>query len=796
MNIYRIHALSNQPFIKFWGGSDYDARARWAVTEALLFAPAGRDFFNYSEPTELYVDIEPTPLFPAILWANIQWWENLRETERYIFAVFEWRNPGGPWQQFGDIYQFIINHDPVANAGPDQIIHLDSTTRTIPYDIFLDGTASSDPDAWYPDHIGPLEHTWSIDSFPQSTTINGVVGSLATSLNNISNPIFLPVGTYIPVDEEGIYSFSLKVNDQEVATSGIRIGLPGEHSTTVRININVAPPELSIVSPKTSLPIIDNWHNNFGGKLYIPINYSLGNATDAAAFGDAWIVSITISQATPYPRGGSPPAGTILYKAEKISRNPTGSFVWDGVITEGPNAGNAALGSFTILLKLLDRNGQAIAGPGVPWDFVDQVTEPNALVIDMHPFIPPVDLSPNEIRVTGSFMESGHGAPANPHLHDGMDIGRGFTPWVGAPDIIAAASGLYSYLGGGTRRMEVRHSPARRTRYLHANAQVNPPNGSLVLQGQRLASMSNAGTGGGAPHLHFEYRELLPANVPVNPLFILDLVDDFLPNDPNVYFRIAQGGNQAARLAANRTGIAGSMDFIVHCRDRYHPDTANGANDTLSGPYGVQVRYAAGAIIGNTQFAGHIPGTSITDYYTHESSTTAISRANHYQLYFRTPAPAGRNTGPVSYLVQVYDFKHGLANSTNLTVTIGADMQVINQPPIPAITVGGGNTFQITIEVTNRIANLTATPGPPPVLATDNFHIALDGAPANWTVSRVGGGDPSRTGILPTGVATPVVLQIDSNGNNVAGNYNFDVLIYSEILNGVGSRDAISAGVQ
>ncbi|HBP90319.1 MAG TPA: hypothetical protein DD706_21820 [Nitrospiraceae bacterium] len=803
LDTFWIHHSTPFPGIAFWSGSNYFARTRWATSQILLDGQAGRTYLNYYEGLEMFVDVEPTLADPAILRTDPVWWENLRKTERYMYAVLEWRSDyESAWVEFYRV-QFIINHDPVANAGPDHIVTLDAG-GTVLEDIQLHASASSDPDSIYPDHEGPLKFSWALESQPATANPNSVVEVAASGLADIPDPLFLPLGTVVSVEEQGMYTFRVKVTDNEIATTGLRIGLPGEHSAFTRIYLAAAPPQLSIIGPTTSSPYISNWDDSQGGGLFnqeaapnidIPIYYSLGNVGNSPVYGGAWIVRLTIRQSMVYPYGSSPPMGAVVYRTEKVSPNPVDSFVWDGIITEGDVFGGnyvgwKAIGAFTIELELLDRDGNPAAKPGYPGDFY-RITENNAIAIDYHRWWYPVRLKRDDIRMTGAFMESGHAGDFGTRLHAGIDIGSRRTPGTSEnlpTHVVAAASGLFEK--GTGHPMRVKHSRTLTTRYLHCANPLNLSNGTLVLQGAKLGDMSDVGTKRGNIHLHFEYQVLVGDELVImNPLTILDLRDDHLfirpphpgeyPQIVGVYLRRAEPANQPARLAALPTGIVNQADIIVHCRDRAHPDHISGTGSYLA-PFGMRINDSAGMFNRSFEFWYFIPGTNphLDDFFTAEGQARPGNANSNYQLYMRGRPPVGREGGPVSIVVEVYDFVGHIARET---IIVGADVRLVSGLPDPAIT-PEYDFFPVTIEVINRTENVADV--------IDNFHIELAGAPSGWTVR------PSRTDELEIGVPTNVDLTIDSNGNKPAGIHDFYLVTYSDILDGVGTRVPISVRVQ
>jgi outer membrane protein assembly factor BamB len=110
------------------------------------------------------------------------------------------------------------NQPPVANAGPDQTVHVGTQ-------VTLNGIGSSDPD-----NNLPLTYAWSIQSTPAGSTV-------ALSDKTVAQPTFTP-------DKLGDYVFALTVKDS--------LGLQSTTPATVTITATNQPPDVSNAKPSVS----------------------------------------------------------------------------------------------------------------------------------------------------------------------------------------------------------------------------------------------------------------------------------------------------------------------------------------------------------------------------------------------------------------------------------------------------------------------------------------------------------------------------------------------------------------
>jgi murein DD-endopeptidase MepM/ murein hydrolase activator NlpD len=761
MQVFRVHAFTGAPGIKVWGGSNYYVRTRWAISQALLQEPPGdvRSPINYFETAPIWVAVEPTPATPVIMRFDALLWEVHADIERNLFAVLEWRaSSNDAWQQFED-FVFIINHEPTANAGPDQVVILDAQGRTED-DVRLDASGSDDPDlhaAINPDP-GPLEFRWWPVETPLAIAANGTVWDAAYGLPEEAQPRFLPISTAIAFSDRGAYTFRVWVYDTDVANLGLRAGTAGVQSTTTRVLLGVGGPNLTIESPKTETPYFGNAQDGIDVRIY----YGIGDAiANDPAYDGAWVIKCQIIQAIESTFLLSETVGTVVFESTKVSYQRVNYIQWNGLKTLGLLPGGPAIGAFDVRLELLDRNWNSTGVAG------SVVTVQRAIVIDLVRWLLPVDIGFVQAVESGAFMESGHAGTMGTRLHTGSDI---ISAAGGQPDVVAARSGFYSLLGGGTNEIKLTHAPPDVTRYLHGDTLQAFAANALVIQGQRLARMSNAGTPG--VHLHFEYHTEPPLRAH-NPRKIIPLRDEFAPDIDAVFLRDPPADLFApADLNNSSTGIRTWADLIVRCRDRAHP----ALNTPLdNGPYLIRAVDVIG--VGNLptiRFDAMSAINNLSEFFSLQGAFgSALIAANHYLPYLRwDTSPYGQLVSPLELRVEVADFA---GNISRHTIVVGATCMLSVAPPTPATSSAAPASFNITVQVTNYTSGLDG-------IANDNYHIAFANAPAGWTVA------PSRTGAIANGTSQNVLLTIDPQGNAAVGDENFDLVIYSGILEEVGFR--------
>jgi hypothetical protein len=398
-----------------------------------------------------------------------------------------------------------------------------------------------------------------------------------------------------------------------------------------------------------------------------------------------------------------------------------------------------------------------------------------------------LDTLPELAMIAGSFMESGHAG-----RHEGVDLTAG-----GRPSLVAARSGFYTQHPNGVNTIKLEHAPPDTTRYLHGDQRANHPAHTLVLQGSRLARMSDVG----APrqiHLHFELISGTPA-MPLNPLAVLSLTDAFNPVIEAVLIRAAAGDSADVNRAA--TGISALADLIVRTRDQAHPQRASQVHN---GPYAIRASdgVAPWPAIGFDYVA---PGTTQAMFYAVQGQRPLVlgadNRPNHYLPYLRWDTRAyQRRSSPITVTVQVADYYGGTATRE---VTLGPEARLIQAPPTPATSSAHPQPFRLTIGVTNRTYNLNATNAPPGAedwLSTESYTLALDGAPPGWSVA------PIQTAPLNNGATAAhpqggqgseqqLELTITPPRPLAAGTYRFDLVVASTILTQLAARLPFTAEV-
>jgi hypothetical protein len=456
-----------------------------------------------------------------------------------------------------------------------------------------------------------------------------------------------------------------------------------------------------------------------------------------------------------------------------------------------------AVGAFDVRLELLDAAGNPTGAAG------SVATEGSSVVLDYLRWLLPVSLPTSQAAASGSFMESGHGAV--PHLHGGVDIVPRGVPAAGVPpppavlpDLRAARSGRLNRLAGATNPIQLDHAGVDRTRYLHGNNIAAHNNGDLVLQGARLAQMSNAGTIGF--HLHFEHRTEAGGTRIHNPRRIIALWDTFRPQVDAVYIRAAAAAGAAASLTNASTGIAAEADLIVRCRDRVHPGYVSLAQ---MGPYGLSVAEKPNPVAAwpEIRFDSFAPGDPLGDYFAqqgHVGIGLPNDAINHYLLYLRWDTAAyGQRGGHLSLQVTVTDFDGQTSPWAGLS--IGPEAALVTPPPQPATSSANPQPFPLEIEVRNHTYAVNDNPANnTSFVSLDNFHIRLAGAPNGWTVApvRTGPIGNGATAANPQGGEPPpqrVALTIDPRATPAGGAHAFEIVVYSDILRQVGARVPVTA---
>lgn len=763
MATYRVHHSANRVSVWVTGGSNYFIRARWATEISLLNVPPGGALtpVNYFESLPVYAPA-PTNTSPAVLHLDTIWWGAIRDTARNLYVVIEWlqNTPNAKWRSF-EFHTFIINHNPVANAGPDQRIELDPA-GTVPYDVLLDASASDDPDLHElvnPDP-GPLSFDWWPIETPLSISPGGLAWAAAHGMPKTSRPVFLTAGSVIPPSDRGAYTFRLWVKDTEVADIGAYSGQNGLTSAETRVLVGVSSPQLKIESPSTANPHISNMQDGVGIYVYYSIGDTVANAPEYAG---AWVVKCTINLAQSSPvYAAGPPVGTTVYEATKVSFQRVNYFTWDGRISDGPLSGLAVAGAFNVRLELLDRNWQPTGIAG------STDTANRSIVIDVDRWNLPIRGTFATAALSGAFMESGHAGDLGTRLHTGIDI---VDVNGGRPDLIAARSGFYASAGDV---IMLTHTMPDQTRYRHGDMFEPHAVGDLVLQGERLARMSDIGVPGSV-HLHFEHHTFAPASIR-NPLGILGLVDGIAPAIEAVVIRRASVAGQPADLTLPSSGIDGFADLIIQCRDRAHP----GRNTPLNnGPYRVMVEEANGVgVWPQIRFDSMTAADHLRKFFALQGQFgNPVTPANHYLLYLRwDTGPYGRTVSPLRLRIIVADFAGGQREHI---LALGPTAVIAAAPPDPAMSASAPHDVHLTMSITNAATGIGG-------LASENCHIELIGAPLGWTVT------PTRSGAIANGLTSPVPLIIHLNGNVPVGLHAMSIGIYSNVILNVGMRVPLS----
>lgn len=770
MKTVRIHEDNEHVGVNVTGGSNYTVRVRWATDQGLLaIPPVGvRTPATYSETPPLFVTAVPTADNPAFLPLDPVWWQTSGRKQRNLFAVLEFHGTANAnWQHFED-FQFIINHDPVANAGPDQVVALDPMGRVVA-DVQLDATASDDPDlhAALSPAPGPLHYRWWPESLPAAIARNGVgwVGAYDAANHDDPSPVLLAANTVVPASDRGEYRMRLYVEDNDPATLGRRVGQVGVDGASVRVLIASAGNGLQILSPLAASPAFRSFERDrfMDIRIYYRINEDILNDP---AYADGWFVRCRIWQEKPAPSFAllSQPAGSIVFDLMKPPIDREGFFTWDGrqVVAGIPRA--IAVGSFSIELELLDALGQSTAVVG------NTAYETNAIVIDFLLYVHPVALAFPQTAMNGAFMESGHAGKFGTRLHTGMDMVP--TGGAGIPDVVASRSGFWHLEAAATNDLRIEHEAPELTHYLHADPIAKFNAGDLVLQGERLGTMSSKGANGNV-HLHFEYYQDLAAAGGAlmirNPLQIMPLVDTVPPQIEDAFIRSAPA-NGAADLTRAASNIGGVADLIVRGRDRAN---AAFASAVQNGPYGMTVVDDSGrGVFPEIKFDSMTQANQCSEYF----ETTGIFNgvnifdpAHQFLPYLRwdTAAYAGQ-VSPLTLHVRLSDFFGH--RSAAREINVGAMVAIIVAPPTPATSSAAPKPFQLTMAISNRGAGLTA-------VNSDTFAISLQGAPVGWTLAA-----GTTSGAVANGTTKNVVVRVNPNGVAPAGNVAFALVVASGIL--------------
>ena len=233
---------SSLPGVVITSGAKYYLRTRWATDRAALAEPptTPRTAANFSDGGTVFI-ASASSSNPFVWYVNQLWWWLIRSSQRNLYCIVEWQDESqtAPWAYLSD-YDFVINHDPVADGGPDQVIVLDDQSRVV-NDVTLDASRSDDPDlhaGTNPDP-GPLHYAWQRADLPVQLDLNGDAFMGITSLEHQAQakPLFLQSGALVPPGDRGMYSFSLDVTDNDVASVGDLMGTAGINSTVSRVLI-------------------------------------------------------------------------------------------------------------------------------------------------------------------------------------------------------------------------------------------------------------------------------------------------------------------------------------------------------------------------------------------------------------------------------------------------------------------------------------------------------------------------------------------------------------------------------
>ena len=784
-----VHHTQQRVRVRISSGNNFFIRARWGIRPGLIAEPPTepRRPDHFFENPEVFVSRAATPENPYFLDCDPLWWEVQRLTERNVFTIVETRLEATLDPRVVETFQWAINHDPVANAGPDQLIPLDLAGAVPrPVGVMLDGSASTDIDLSSIDpDPGPLTFVWSSSGVPVGAESGGTAAA-AAHIAATATATWLLGGTVVPQHERGIYMFDLKVCDREPAEIGVTRGRPGENTASVRILLGPTSDVLAILAPTHDQPYFGNYDEGVSVVIHYAIGDSLANHP---AYGGSWVVRLSIKQAINSPYTLPRATGSVVYTEERVSGDRIGTFVWNGLANHDLSGVRSAspttpvVGAYDVEVEVLDRDWQptGVIGSTRP--------ETRAIVLDLFRWRTPLETVPFENTVlSGTFMETGHAGYGATSLHGGIDLVA-----TGGPDVYAARSGTYQHVSdcAHSNVIQVGRRGSYRAKYLHCDTLEPHAADSIVLQGSRLGRMSNCGPPNTPVHLHFQLETVDHTdNVirVVNPLSALSVADT-ATNFPRIEAVLLRATPGAGAADLTRTGpmfpIAGAADLIVLCRDNAYPSytSSNGSFLTI---YRLDVWEDGVAWPASFVLDAFDPAAkTAADYYVRQGIGTYHGNVPrlYYLLYRRwDTAPYARAGGSRRYQIRVSDF---VGRSAEHVLTIGCDVGLITPATHLQMTAAAPAPITIQLAITNRLSGLFSD-NVGNIQESENFHAALAGQPAGWTLA------PSRTGAINSGATLPVSFQLDPGGSALAGVHTFDIVVSSDVVRNIGTRVRVS----
>jgi len=261
-----IHSTVIRPGVLVTGMNFY-ARVRWATDLGILAVPPTRPPTpaEYYESPEQFI-ADATDASPFEFDPDVLWWQALRDTHRVLYAMLEWRpDQTSAWKLYSQI-TFIINHDPIANAGIDQEIVTVDINGILKSDVTLDASGSDDEDLHATTNAdpGPLHYKWTLAGPPIFVNPNGPAFSAASNVAAVAKPIVFARGTQFDYDDRGLYTFEVEVSDNDIATQGKDAGKPGKGRAITRVLVTSGAlvdiwiesfiPQKTITNPAPSVP--------------------------------------------------------------------------------------------------------------------------------------------------------------------------------------------------------------------------------------------------------------------------------------------------------------------------------------------------------------------------------------------------------------------------------------------------------------------------------------------------------------------------------------------------------------
>jgi hypothetical protein len=233
--------------------------------------------------------------------------------------------------------------------------------------------------------------------------------------------------------------------------------------------------------------------------------------------------------------------------------------------------------------------------------------------------------------------------------------------------------------------------------------------------------------------------------------------------------------------------ILGDADLIVLCRDNAHPAYAsdNGSFLTI---YRMEVIEDGIAWLPLVFDEFDPAADTADDFYVRQGIGQYhgdVPRL-YYLLYQRwNTAGYNRTGGPRHFEVNVSDF---VGRSATRLVTIGCDLQLLTPAASLQIVAAAPAPLAIQVRITNQLSGLDRD-NVGAVEGGENFRLALDIAPAGWTIA------PTRSGVIAVGATLDLNCTIDPHGAAPPGAHAFEIIVSSDLIRSIGTRLPITVTV-